>query len=341
MSRKSARLAFDRLAESSDDSEHDGVAVVMTDSESSSNGRSRRYVVSTFDDDDSILSFCNPKRLSRKERICLLVGVCSLLVIIVVFILVGVLSSSSGCSSCSDQEPWKNIRLPANVSPMHYDVRLAVDLSTFEVTGSVDISCRVVSATKYVILHYKDMTLNTHTIMRSNVAVDHTDATYDENDFFYFELANELSTDEDFIISLEFNYTLRDDLSGFYKSDYTTSDGEKRYLATTQFEPTDARKAFPCFDEPAFKANFTISITHDAQHHAVSNMPPVTVSRSRRDAGTLTTSFHTSVRMSTYLVAFIVSDFQCVMDVIDDDGRETPLTVSNNMYCGRYMPVDV
>lgn len=81
-----------------------------------------------------------------------------------------------------------------------------------------------------------------------------------------------------------------------------------RYLATTQFEATNARSAFPCFDEPAFKAVFHITVVHIVSHKALSNMP--LESRDRRNDGLLESRFSPSVPMPTYLVAFIVCDFE-------------------------------
>jgi len=81
-----------------------------------------------------------------------------------------------------------------------------------------------------------------------------------------------------------------------------------RYLATTQFEATNARSAFPCFDEPVFKAVFHITVVHDVSHKALSNMP--LESRDRRKDGLLESRFSPSVPMPSYLVAFIVCDFE-------------------------------
>lgn len=81
-----------------------------------------------------------------------------------------------------------------------------------------------------------------------------------------------------------------------------------RYLATTQFEATNARSAFPCFDEPAFKAVFRITVVHDVSRKALSNMP--LESRDSRHDGLVESHFSPSVPMPTYLVAFIVCDFE-------------------------------
>ena len=130
--------------------------------------------------------------------------------------------------------------------------------------------------------------------------------------------------------TLKIRYTgiLNSKLRGFYLS--KTS---KRNYAVTQFEATDARRAFPCFDEPAFKATFSVSLTVDDGDTAISNTK--IISDTPAGAGKHTLKFGTTPKMSTYLVAFLVGDFQCVAGESDN----TPIrvcTVPGDQQDGRF-----
>ena len=107
-------------------------------------------------------------------------------------------------------------------------------------------------------------------------------------------------------MNIEYTGILNNELRGFYLSKTA-----KRNYAVTQFEATDARRAFPSFDEPAFKATFDITLVIDKDDTAISNTNIVSDTPGPM-AGEHTVKFATTPKMSTYLVAFLVGDFQCV-----------------------------
>ncbi len=312
--------------------------------------RSRRRNKYTFQSDSKrfkyLPAWCQPENISRNEKICLVAGLIAVVVIIVVFIAVAVTASpatgkdnneNGDAQDTKDNETnvkWSDVRLQSTIIPIHYSINLSVDLDSFQVTGSVLVDCSVTSNVDYVAIHVKDMdvTPNSHRLTRDNKPIAHNQVWYRKNDFFIFNLSQPLSPGP-VAISMRFNYSLRTDLAGFYRSSYQTAERTTRYLATTQFEPTDARRAFPCFDEPAMKANFTMQIRHHNSYSAWFNMPRT--ERSGADsAGFVTTKFQTSVKMSSYLVAFIVSDFECRSGAIaSTSGKQVAVRTLISWFC--------
>lgn len=115
---------------------------------------------------------------------------------------------------------------------------------------------------------------------------------------------------------MKFNSTLNDLMCGFYRSKYTNSKGESKYLATTQFESTDARRCFPCWDEPSIKAVFQVTLVVPEDKIALSNMDCVSgnslISQDAKGDKKKVVQFSPSPIMSTYLLAFIVGEFDYV-----------------------------
>ncbi len=195
-------------------------------------------------------------------------------------------------------------RLPTTVVPTHYSLVLTPDLkaATFSGVESIDVT----------LLHpAQSITLNAIEIAFQSVAIESGGATQTGTVSLdpgrqqaTFAFPKTVATGR---ATLKIHYTgiLNGELRGFYLSKTA-----KRNYAVTQFEPTDARRAFPSFDEPALKATFDVTLEIDADDTAISNTAIIS-DKPGPDAGKHTLVFGTSPKMSTYLVAFLVGDFQC------------------------------
>ncbi|TSR04319.1 Endoplasmic reticulum aminopeptidase 1 [Bagarius yarrelli] len=218
--------------------------------------------------------------------------------------------SSFPISSSGETFPWNKMRLPQSVSPFHYSLLIHPNLSSLDISGSVKIRVDILQDTHTVILHSKELNISRAGVRGLAEGQSQALRVLEYPAYQQIALVSEdmvLRRGNVYVIELEFAAKLSESFHGFYKSTYRTSDGEERVLASTQFEPTSARAAFPCFDEPAFKANFSIQIRRESRHITVSNMPKLrTLSLSD---GLFEDQFDDTVKMSTYLVAFIVCDF--------------------------------
>ncbi|XP_030080693.1 aminopeptidase N [Drosophila hydei] len=202
-------------------------------------------------------------------------------------------------------------RLPNNTEPLEYNIDLTTNVhkGETEFQGTVIISLKVLEPSTDIVVHARQLEILTVTIRKSNAAESTAvplDVEEDKDREFLKLSAQDLTFEQDttWLLTIKYKGNLRTDNGGFYLSSYTDETGATKYLATTQFESTDARHAFPCYDEPAKRANFTITIHHDPSYNAISNMP---VDASKTSTGT--TAFQSTVKMSSYLVAFIVSEF--------------------------------
>jgi puromycin-sensitive aminopeptidase len=197
-------------------------------------------------------------------------------------------------------------RLPQTAVPRRYDLRLEPDLASASFTGEVDI---------HLLLHEELATL---VLNAAELDVFDARAQYGP-DWFEGHVALEPSTERcrvlfdqllpagEVRLHLGFRGTLNDKLRGFYRSKFKGPGGEERWLAATQFEATDARRAFPCWDEPAFKAVFSTTLVIDPALQAISN---TAVAVERREGGKRLLHFADTIPLSTYLVAFIVGKLE-------------------------------
>ncbi|XP_012369141.1 glutamyl aminopeptidase [Octodon degus] len=222
----------------------------------------------------------------------------------------------SACPVSEDSSgPWTAFRLLDSVVPVHYDLEVWPELEQDTYTGNVTISLRLAEPTRFLWLHLRDTKLTRvpelHTPAGAAVPVTRC-FEYRAQEFVVLEPAQLLPATLDdalYRLRLEFAGRLDGSLVGFYRTTYTEG-GQVKSIAATDHEPTDARKSFPCFDEPNKKATFTISIVHPKDYGALSNMP-VDKTEAMHD-NWIRTTFQKSVPMSTYLVCFAVHQFTSI-----------------------------
>uniref|UniRef100_A0A4W6GA41 Leucyl/cystinyl aminopeptidase n=1 Tax=Lates calcarifer TaxID=8187 RepID=A0A4W6GA41_LATCA len=205
--------------------------------------------------------------------------------------------------------PWAQFRLPQSIHPLSYDLTLTPNLDDMTFTGRTVINMSVHHNTNCIVLHGANLNITKATFkLGDGKASDVTVLEYKPRQQIAVKVSDDLKTGQYCVLTLHYSANLSHTYDGFYNSSYTDKDGKKRVLAATQFEPLSARKAFPCFDEPAFKATFQIQIIRKPNYMTLSNMPKA--KSTTLTSGLVQDEFEkTSVKMSTYLVAFIVADF--------------------------------
>ena len=203
--------------------------------------------------------------------------------------------------------------LPDNVRPIHYDLILTPNFDDFTFDGEVDVTVSMQPGTSEIMLNCAEIEIHSATVSwtdtngekeqaASNIAYDADAET---------AMISIPGTPADGLVGnqhlrMSFTGELNDKLRGFYRSQYVNPEGETAYLATTQFEATDARRALPCWDEPAAKATFQVTLVVPEEMEAVSNTP--IIHETRGDNGLKTLLYDKTPVMSTYLLAFVIGD---------------------------------
>jgi puromycin-sensitive aminopeptidase len=194
-------------------------------------------------------------------------------------------------------------RLPRHVTPSRYDLRLEPDLIRAIFQGQETITVTVSQPTTAIVMNAAELTVSLVYAENARQQRLHASIELDETLQRCRLTFSEALTPGEWRLSIAFEGTLNDKLRGFYRSTYKDQTGTTQTMAATQFEATDARRAFPCWDEPDFKAVFATTLVIDPRLTAVSNTSMVSESV---EVGKKVLRFADSMRMSTYLVAFIV-----------------------------------
>jgi len=200
-------------------------------------------------------------------------------------------------------------RLPRTAIPHHYDLTLEPDLAEATFAGCAGIELEIVTATDTLTFNAAELEITgAELVEEATGARYHGAVTLDESRGRAELRLPAAVAPGAYRLHLDFTGVLNDQLRGFYRSVYRSDDGVEHVIATTQFESTDARRAFPCWDEPDLKATFAVTLVVAGDLTAVSNSP--VVADEPLGDGRRRIRFGQTMKMSTYLVAFIVGELE-------------------------------
>ncbi|CAD6195361.1 unnamed protein product [Caenorhabditis auriculariae] len=217
--------------------------------------------------------------------------------------------------------PAEELRLPRSVLPVHYDLTIKTNIPGYpgvpedkklSYDGQVKMRLKVKERVSKITLNSVGLNFTTAecsvTSKGKNIPISSIENAV-KLEMIYINLGEQLEENQEAELKLVFSGNYREDLAGLYYTVYTEH-GEMKYAITTQMEPSDARKMVPCYDEPDIKANWTVTIIHPTGTKAISN--GIEQGESKVDKNFISTKFKTTPKMSSYLLALFVSEFDYV-----------------------------
>lgn len=208
--------------------------------------------------------------------------------------------------------------LPKTLKPHHYDLSISeIDAEKETFTGVVRIHLSVESSTDELHLNYRDLTVYQDKIsivasgINGSLDVKVTSISeIKEKEYFVIKFAETVDASKftDLLVTLTYNGLIQNNMAGFYKSTYTEQ-GEEKFMLSTQFEATDARRAFPCLDEPELKATFSVDLTVPKEWVTLGNMP---IAQETASGALKVVTFEKTPIMSSYLLAWACGDFEYI-----------------------------
>ncbi len=237
-------------------------------------------------------------------------------------------------------------RLPRHITPTHYDIRLELDLDHLTFDGHVGIDIELSEMVDTLVLNAAELDLAEATLSGSAGSIEVTGFDYDElyeRATLHLGAAVEAGT---YRLEIEYTGIINNQLRGLYQSIYRDADGTEHMIATSQCQSTDARRVFPGWDEPDFKATFQTTMVVDATLEAYSNTKEL--SRTALEDGRIELKFARTMKMSTYLLAFIAGPFEATepvnvrgipVRIIVPKGNVhlTDVALENAVYCFEYL----
>lgn len=230
--------------------------------------------------------------------------------------------------------------LPTNVKPTHYDLRFEPHLEeAIEFDGSAVIDLDVSEDTSSITLNALDLNIITIGVgFKSGATIRSSSPTFNAaKQWMTIELGEEVKSGAKLVLKIIFKGSMLHRQNSFYRAPVNGPDGKTSWMGSTHMEPTDARKVFPCWDEPALKAAFTVTLVAEKHLTCLGNMDvasEVEVTSNGKEKKAVT--FNKTPPMSTYIVAFSVGDLK----MIETNSFRVPVRVyaasDKNIEHGRY-----
>ena len=168
--------------------------------------------------------------------------------------------------------------MPKSLKPFFYDISTVAIFDTFTepntFDGHVTIKFTCLEITNSIVFHKVDLNFHLVKVEFEQTPLSIISSSYDDvTQLYNVTLSQSLNINQNYSISINYTGNVQVDNFGYFKTFYIDDNGKKKWLLASQFEPVDARRAFPCFDEPNMKAQFKITVFHHKDHKAISNMP--------------------------------------------------------------------
>jgi aminopeptidase N len=203
-------------------------------------------------------------------------------------------------------------QLPKTVVPRHYAIKIQPDLQKFTTRGSVTVDLEVRKPVDEIVLNALDMQITKATLFAPNETALRVKQNLGKQ-IVSLKLPSEIPPGK-YQLALEFNGMIGEQAQGLFYVKYPTGHGRKVMLGT-QMEPADARRMFPCWDEPVFRASFQLTVVVPEKHLPISNTP---IERERSLAGGMKeVTFARTPPMASYLVVFVSGELEQLQDRVE------------------------
>lgn len=242
-------------------------------------------------------------------------------------------AAASAPSNAAKEEQAAKYRLAKVAVPSEYELTFEPDLAKFTFAGTETVKLQILQSTRQIELNALELKILSAQIIGADGLKHDLESKLDAETQKVSFSAKEALAPGAYELHCKFEGSLNDQLRGFYRAGYKDAAGNKHWLAATQMEPTDARRMFPSFDEPAYKAVFKIRAIINKDHVAISNAP---VEREELAAEKKTIVFEASPRMSSYLLCLVIGDLKCSGET---KGGNVPIkvwAVSGKEQLGKY-----